>query len=264
MASVIVESSSLFVTMTMARFGSASRSSRSASRPRLPGICSSSRTRLNGRRRTISTASSALVDRLDLEPFVPQEHAVWFEEFRLVVDPEDGLRRLRHPRNVAAPAGGNQAWVARGDPRSQVPHVPVTNPPYALATTTFRFAALAALAGRAPLGGQREVALATYLAARLAQDVLPERGVPQTSRAERAVGAKSWLRYAGAAGLGAPGSGKAGRRNRLPINEPPRLRFGRQPLPRRRFSTRARALSSISSCRHSRPRSVASACRTTR
>jgi hypothetical protein len=71
--------------------------------------------------------------------------------------------------------------------------VPVTNPPYSLATTTFRFAALAALAGRAPLGGQREVALATYMAARLAQDVLPERGVPQTSRAERAVGAKSWL-----------------------------------------------------------------------
>ena len=33
----------------------------SASRPCLPGICSSSRTRLNGRRRTISTASSALV-----------------------------------------------------------------------------------------------------------------------------------------------------------------------------------------------------------
>lgn len=83
--------------------------------------------------------------------------------------------------------------MARGDRRSQVPHVPVTNPPYSLATTAFRFAALAALAGRAPLGGQREVALATYMAARLAQDVLPERGVPQTSRAERAVGAKSWL-----------------------------------------------------------------------
>ena len=73
------------------------------------------------------------------------------------------------------------------------PTVSVTNPPYALATTAFRFAALAALAGRAPLGGQREVALAAYMAARLAQDVLPERGVPQTSRAERAAGAKNWL-----------------------------------------------------------------------
>jgi hypothetical protein len=71
--------------------------------------------------------------------------------------------------------------------------VPVTNPPYALAATTFRFSALAALAGRAPIGGQREVALAAYMAARLAQDVLPERGVPQPSRAERATGAKSWL-----------------------------------------------------------------------
>jgi hypothetical protein len=37
------------------------------------------------------------------------------------------------------------------------------------------------------------VALATYLAARLAHDVLPERGVPQTSRAERAGSARNWL-----------------------------------------------------------------------
>jgi hypothetical protein len=67
------------------------------------------------------------------------------------------------------------------------------NPPYALAATPFRFAALATLAGRAPLGGQREVALATYLTARLAQDVLPECGVSQASRAERAGSARSWL-----------------------------------------------------------------------
>ena len=69
----------------------------------------------------------------------------------------------------------------------------VSQPPYALAATPFRFPALASLAGRAALGGDREVALATYLAARLAHDTLPDRGLSQPIRAERAVGAKSWL-----------------------------------------------------------------------
>lgn len=44
-----------------------------------------------------------------------------------------------------------------------------------------------------PLGGQREVALATYLAARLAHDCLPERGLNEAIRSERANGAKTWL-----------------------------------------------------------------------
>ena len=37
---------------------------------------------------------------LDLEPFVAQEHAVRFEHLRLVVDPEDGFRRLCHAPNI--------------------------------------------------------------------------------------------------------------------------------------------------------------------
>ena len=65
--------------------------------------------------------------------------------------------------------------------------------PYALAATPFRFAGLAALAGRAALGGQREVALATYLAARLADDVLPERALPKNLRLERAGHARNWF-----------------------------------------------------------------------
>jgi hypothetical protein len=69
----------------------------------------------------------------------------------------------------------------------------VSQPPYALAPIPFRFPALASLAGRAPLGGEREVALATYLAARLAHDSLAERGIPQPVRAERATSAKTWL-----------------------------------------------------------------------
>lgn len=62
-----------------------------------------------------------------------------------------------------------------------------------MAATPFRFPALASLAGRAPLGGDREVALATYLAARLAHDALVDHGISQPVRAERAVHAKSWL-----------------------------------------------------------------------
>ena len=69
----------------------------------------------------------------------------------------------------------------------------VSHPPYALSPTAFRFAALASLAGRAPLGGHREVALAVYMVARLAQDVLPERGLTTATRAERAGSAKNWL-----------------------------------------------------------------------
>lgn len=72
-----------------------------------------------------------------------------------------------------------------------MPQMPT--PPYAVPSTSFRFAALATLAGKAPLGGRREVALAVYLAARLADDTLPERGVSAESRAERAAHAKSWL-----------------------------------------------------------------------
>jgi hypothetical protein len=70
---------------------------------------------------------------------------------------------------------------------------PPTKPPYALEATPFRFPGLASLAGRAPLGGQREVALATYVAARLAHDVLPNRGVSQATRVERAAHARTWL-----------------------------------------------------------------------
>ena len=69
----------------------------------------------------------------------------------------------------------------------------VAQPPYSLTPTAFRFTALASLAGRAPLGGRREIALAVYLAARLAQDALPDRDLSKAARAERAGHAKQWL-----------------------------------------------------------------------
>jgi hypothetical protein len=69
----------------------------------------------------------------------------------------------------------------------------VALPPFAVEPTSFRFPALAALAGRAAIGGQREVALATYLAARLAHDLLPDRELEPAVRQERAGAAKNWL-----------------------------------------------------------------------
>jgi hypothetical protein len=66
-------------------------------------------------------------------------------------------------------------------------------PPYGLAGPTFRFKALAMLAGRAPLGGVREVAMAVYLAARLAADATPFGALSSGIRSRRAGAARSWL-----------------------------------------------------------------------
>jgi hypothetical protein len=66
--------------------------------------------------------------------------------------------------------------------------------PYALVTLTFPFRHLAALAGRAPIGGAREVALGCFMAARLAAEcgrADSERG--DEASGERAAAAKSWL-----------------------------------------------------------------------
>jgi hypothetical protein len=65
--------------------------------------------------------------------------------------------------------------------------------PYSVAPTAFRFPALAALAGRAPIGGQREIVLGTYVAARLADDTQPSRELSVEARSERARNARSWL-----------------------------------------------------------------------
>lgn len=66
-------------------------------------------------------------------------------------------------------------------------------PPYAVTTPTFRFRALASLAGRAPLGGTREVVLATYLVARLVDDCRPSKALLPAIRGERSNAARSWL-----------------------------------------------------------------------
>ena len=65
-------------------------------------------------------------------------------------------------------------------------------PPYAVGPIVFPFRALAAYAGRAPLGRGREVALACLMAARLS---MPVRGAPLAApvRAARAAGASRWF-----------------------------------------------------------------------
>jgi hypothetical protein len=76
--------------------------------------------------------------------------------------------------------------------RSQIARVITPAPPYALAAPNFRFRALASLAGRAPLGGQREVALAVFLLARLVDDARGGLAL-NGARRERADAARSWL-----------------------------------------------------------------------
>ncbi len=66
-------------------------------------------------------------------------------------------------------------------------------PPFSLNAPAFRFRALAALAGRAPLGGEREMALATLMVARLAEGMLPEATLSPMARQSRASGARIWL-----------------------------------------------------------------------
>lgn len=64
-------------------------------------------------------------------------------------------------------------------------------PPYALTPPTFRFRPLVALAERLPLGGEREVVLATFVAARLAWD-WSARGMA-AGLAARAAGTRQWV-----------------------------------------------------------------------
>lgn len=66
-------------------------------------------------------------------------------------------------------------------------------PRYVLATPSFRFRALASLAGRAALGGPREVVLATYVTARLAHDCLPSLMLSPAVRVARAGSARTWM-----------------------------------------------------------------------
>ncbi len=65
--------------------------------------------------------------------------------------------------------------------------------PFAVPPIRFPFRALAARVGRAPLGGEREVAMAALMVARLSCDAIGARATDVKQREERATAAKSWL-----------------------------------------------------------------------
>lgn len=65
--------------------------------------------------------------------------------------------------------------------------------PYSLEPLAFPFPALASLAGRLPLGGGREVALASLLVARLGQGLKGPEPMSAPDRVARAASAKVWL-----------------------------------------------------------------------
>jgi hypothetical protein len=81
-------------------------------------------------------------------------------------------------------------------------------PPYALSTHDFPFRHLVSLAGRAPIGGAREVALACFVAARLAADHGDGNIEEESARASRCAAAKTWL---GTLALPAPVKASVGR-----------------------------------------------------
>ena len=83
--------------------------------------------------------------------------------------------------------------LAYGGRVRHIPLVPTTLPPFALALPVFRFRHLAALAGRAPIGGAREVALSCFVVARLAAERVRPDDVEQPLRAARSLAAKAWL-----------------------------------------------------------------------
>jgi hypothetical protein len=67
------------------------------------------------------------------------------------------------------------------------------SPPYTLATAPFRFRALVSLAERLPLGGERELILATFLAARLVCTSPIDGAADLPLRKARAQNARTWL-----------------------------------------------------------------------
>lgn len=80
--------------------------------------------------------------------------------------------------------------------------VPAPRAPYSLEPCTFAFPALASLAGRAPLGGPRELALSCFLVGRIVRDALSLEDVLTPEQLQyRIQGAKHWL---GSAAIQAP------------------------------------------------------------
>lgn len=80
--------------------------------------------------------------------------------------------------------------------------LPAPRAPYSMEPCTFSFPALASLAGRAPLGGPRELALACFLTSRILRDSLAADDLLTAEQLQHRIqGAKHWL---GSAAIQAP------------------------------------------------------------
>lgn len=95
-------------------------------------------------------------------------------------------RRPAGAGRVLPLAGGVGAGHISGVLRPQLP-------PYSVEPATFRFPALAALAGKLPLGSGREAVLSALLAARLAAQTL-HADADGSALAARAAAARDWFR----------------------------------------------------------------------
>jgi hypothetical protein len=96
----------------------------------------------------------------------------------------DVLQVLEVPKGTASPSSTSSTWST---------YILAVLPPFAVPPIRFPFRALAARAGRAPLGGEREVAMAVLMVARLSCDAVGNGAVPEEQRRERATAAKAWL-----------------------------------------------------------------------
>jgi len=72
-------------------------------------------------------------------------------------------------------------------------HVIGQPPRFTLASPRFRFRALAAFAGRASIGGDREIALACLVMGRLAAAMLPPFSISPSDTKTRSSAAKQWM-----------------------------------------------------------------------
>lgn len=68
-----------------------------------------------------------------------------------------------------------------------------SSPPYALAAPTFRFRALASGAALLPKGGDRELALVTFVCARLAWDAVTDRTIAGELSRIRGRACRGWI-----------------------------------------------------------------------
>jgi len=105
---------------------------------------------------------------------------------------------------------GKQLHLEHLEHLEHVDHLCVTLlPPFAVPPIRFPCRALAARAGRASLGGEREVAMAALMVARLAGDALGPRALEVALREERAAAAKAWLASIAVPARARPALGRA-------------------------------------------------------